>query len=92
MNQALIATDIITVQQAAAMNSTHYTAPQPCRACKYRKHCSGERDRITGATDTSGDSCEVYDNYIPQHPRVKPGMNRTPYRVLGAMKLWGIKS
>ena len=92
MNQALIATDIITGQQAMAMNSTHYTAPQPCRTCKYRKHCSGEHDRVTGVEATTGDSCEVYDNYITQQPRIKPGMNRTPYRVLGAMKLWGIKS
>lgn len=92
MNQALIATDAITGQQAAAMNSINYTAPHPCRACKYRNHCAGKRDRITGVENTSGDSCEVYESYRTQPPRVAGGMIRTPFRVVGAMKLWGIKS
>ena len=92
MNQALIAIDAVTGQQAAAMNSINYTAPHPCRACKYRNHCAGKRDRITGVENTSGDSCEVYDNYNTQIPRIQPGMVRTPHRVVGAMKLWGIRA
>lgn len=92
MNQALTTPDIINHQQAVAMNSINYTAPQPCRACKYRAHCSGKRDRITGVENTAGDSCEVYDNYNAQRPRVQAGMKRIPFRVRGVMKLWGISS
>lgn len=67
--------------------SSMYSQPA-CRGCSWVNHCKGQRDAITGVTNTAADKCEAFEAYEQSDYGHWPlDKSTTPQRVEGARRL-----
>jgi hypothetical protein len=53
--------------------------PGPCAGCKFRSHCAGNVDAVTGVKRVAADTCDAYRAY--SNRKTYQDKCQTPYRV-----------